>query len=163
MKAKLFSLFLLAVLPHFTSAHTFNVAYFDISEDVDGYHLGINFDKESILAEIQSHYPHLKEINGSAAQDELEDCLAEYIMANLDFSFDQKAVQFTNWSFEQEALLTHIYCDLYTKAKQVKSIKVRNTCLTHNKQHNNIIRAALYDKSRYFRLSAERLETTIAY
>jgi len=158
-----FVFILLLICPPLLMAHVFNIAYYDLSEDQQGYHLKISFDQDDIRSEIEKEYPHITALSKYEQEQELNNCLIEYVNKHVQFEFDKQSVQFKQWQFEMDESLLKIDLSLQTTASKVKNIAVKNTCLISNKSHNNIIRSHLYNKDRHFRLTYQRLATQIIY
>jgi hypothetical protein len=148
---------LFLAMPFFSQAH--QEAVFKIYEVQQDLKIQMLIGEHHVIDAIEIIYPFLK---NTPTQEELDDCIAEYIDNNLNIEFNKKqtAINYQTISSEEGYLILEGQFDI--SPKEVQSASVNNTVLVADvPHHSNIIQFELNGHNRSFRLSKDRKETFI--
>lgn len=152
---------LLLLLCHFSYAHDIKMAVFEITESGNGYALDISFDKLELEKSLITAYPELLTMNDNERRERF---IIEYLEGNFQMMFNGSCVSPEIHSVSYERDYVRVHATVVRHFTDIKTIDVFNTCLIdYNKGHLNIIKVSLHDRVRTFRLSADRIRTTIDY
>lgn len=136
----------------FTPAHDVPIAIFHITESNSILEIDITFDLDDFS---ESLGINATELNAAYMQ--------RYLNENTSFQFN---TQVANLKIsEMEIVRDHIEVkgNFGKTIKNIKSIKIENTCLQNIRQHSNVIQIDLNDKSRDFRMHKKRTVIDIKY
>lgn len=151
----------LLCVSHFGYAHDIKMAMFEISKSDAGYALDMSFDKLDLEKSLLTSFPEISGLTDNTLRAEY---IKDYIESNLrmDFNGVCASPQISSIIYEEEYI--RVYATIPLPLDSIHTIEVFNTCLIdYNKGHMNIIKVSLNDTVRTFRLSAERIRTTVEY
>lgn len=144
-------------MPFISQAH--QEAVFKIYEAQEDLKIQMFIGEHHVIDAIEMLYPFLK---NDPSQEELDDCIAEYIDNNINIQFNeqQSAINYQTISSEEGYLILEGQFDI--SPKDVQSAWVENTVLVDQMpHHSNIIQFELNGNHRSFRLYKDRQKTFI--
>lgn len=144
-----------------THAHDLRMGMFEVYVSEGEYKMDIRFDKEELLKCIQINF---HEYAHKSSDEDLVNYISEYLDSNLGLIINDFCVSPSVEKLEFTKDFIHITTSLNYVSSRVDTIKVFNACLldTSNK-HTNIMKFALNDRIRSFKLDADRTSTLVSY
>lgn len=141
--------------------HDIRMAIFEISKGNENYALDISFDKTDLERSLITAYPELLPMTDNKTR---ESHIKDYLESNFQLAINNKCVVPNIEAVTYEDEYVRIHATIPIKWQRVETINVFNTCLLdYNEGHSNIIKVSLNDRTRTFRLSAERITTIVDY
>lgn len=114
-----------------------------------------------ILDAIEKQYPFLKE---NPSQEEVEDCMVEYIHSHMDIDFNNEETPFNCQTIASSRGYIVVEGAFDFESDKIESAKIKNTILVDEvAHHSNIVRFDLPNLQRSFRLHKNRRKTSFQY
>lgn len=134
------------------ATHDVAIAIFQLTESNNEVELAISLDAEDFLLSSKM-----------AMQDLNVETIQSYLRDHLVFHFGDDVIAFT--ISEVKIKLDHIKINggFGTMNQEIKSIKIKNTCMIDVPKHSNIIQIDLNHKSRDFRMHKGRTIIDLEY
>ena len=160
MVKRIFAL-LFCLISYFGYSHDLRMAVFEIYKEDNRYQVKVDFDKADLLQSVlTANQVRLDELT-TADRNEL---IVSYINQNFQVAINGHCQEMSVTNITEDADFIHINLTLGKVLREVLYVDVFNTCLIdYHAKHMNIVKALFHDKLRTFRLSSERLTTTIDY
>ena len=152
---------ILLTVSHFGYSHDMKMAMFEIFKSDVGYGLDMSFDKLDFEKSLITSFPEMSGLKDSEARAAY---IIHYIESNLQMDFNGVCITPEVQSIVYEEEYVRVYAMLPLQLDDIHTINIFNTCLIdYNEGHMNIIKVRLNGAVRTFRLSAERIRTTVEY
>lgn len=148
-------IFLICFLPILGMAHM--EATYRIYEVNKQLKMEMAMGEHHIIEAIEKQYPFLK---NNPSQEEIDDCVVEYIDNNMDIDFNDEETNFRYQTIASRHGYVIIHGAFDLAADQIESAKIENTILVDEvAHHSNIMEFDLPNMKRSFRLHKERRKT----
>lgn len=153
---KLLNILLLTIC-FFGYGHDIKMAIFEIYEGESSLEMSISLDKEDFLATLSTEFHELTSEN-------LELLAFQYLDSKIAININGECTTFTIDEVEFSDLNIHIRGSLNIQINEVKEVQMTNTCMIELfKDHDNIMKLKLNDRTRSFRLNQNRTSTIATY
>lgn len=114
-----------------------------------------------ILDAIEKQYPFLKE---NPSQEEVEDCMVEYIHDHMDIDFNNEETLFSCQTIASSKGYIVVEGAFDFESDKIESASIKNTILVDEiAHHSNIVRFDLPNLKRSFRLHKNRRKTSFQH
>ena len=137
------------------NAHELNFGLFNLFEKDQHYYMEIRLDRDNLIEAIGQTQSNNSDWN----------CvLSQYLNDRMSFVINgnEVEIEFQDFSYEKEVIV--LMTQLNAPFEEVQEIEVENRVLLETIANQmNIIKVSFHDKMRSFRLSNERVATTIKY
>lgn len=139
--------------------HELNMAIFEIVHDEKGYEVNISFDKTKLERSLMTTYPELSHRSGRNVWNKY---LRKYLNGNFQLIINEECAEMYIHTIHYDLDYIRLGVRLSTPNVPVQVINVFNTCLIdYHRSHSNLIKTNVFGKARAFRLTNERITTTI--
>lgn len=148
---------LLVLSPFVVQAH--QLATCKIFEWDKELRMEISMGEHHIIEAIEKQFPFLQD---NASQEEIDDCIVEYIHENLDVDFNQKETDFNYQAISSHRGYLIVEGNFDIRPEEIKSAIVKNSLLIKEVDyHSNIVEFNLKNQLRSFRLHKNRQQAII--
>lgn len=145
---------------YFGYGHDLRMAVFEINRVENGLSLSVNFDRDALLRSVLTANQEFETLT----EPQLNELIVWYINHNLGLSINGNCVEIEFDSIHHDNENISLQGLMIGQYGNVEYIEVFNTCLIdYNKKHLNIMKSTLHNRVRTFRLSEDRIVTTIDY